>query len=342
MKFIKNHILLTIFIFVIIIGGIITTIIFLNHDEPTTSLERNFLEDGTYGCELMYDGKNLDDEEVIRDWIEKLSTYESSIDVDSIDINKFKEGLDDEFGSAYIVKEDNIVRLYLKNGSETIEYISYDIEDEEFSVGKDLDGESAADIMEMFFDEAIKVKENKNSFTYGNFGFMLIFPSIVNSNNQKGESIENMDIDYEKYKGLGDLVCKTKLKMQEKSDNDTNKKENENSAYQQYLGKYIGTEGDYASESYVELLEDNVANININNCVGWSNYKGIYEIDTLDGTDELILYIDSFKIINGEELDMPDKLVFQLNDDNLFTLTGFLGSNSFDCSFSEKLEKIKN
>ena len=32
---------------------------------------------------------------------------------------------------ANIVKEDNIVRLYLKNGSESIEYISYDIEDED-------------------------------------------------------------------------------------------------------------------------------------------------------------------------------------------------------------------
>ncbi|MCM1370586.1 MAG: hypothetical protein NC181_01670 [Clostridium sp.] len=509
---IKSHLLVTIIIGTTIIGGITTLLIFNNSNLSNETSDSKVLPDGTYSCELMYNGQSFDNDDAIKEWLKKLATYESSIDVDNVNISDFRKNLFEEFGSNnYIVKDNNIIKLYLTADGKEIEYIIYNINNNQFTLNKELYSDGGKSV-ESILNKSIKTEQTKDSFTYDNFGFILIYPSIYNNikNNATSEGI--IDIDYNKYTGLGDLVCKTKISSLEQKQNNQKKAYDEiidkyrqvlsysskddklsvgvtinenyagnkyyytlydvngdgidelilaedynvpnpfeiyyldgnravpaigqlkyndisdiyengqvsiyigggarNDIYKylgnvksikqkvsnwkdfkyilyydswvygpeylkydenqneisisetdfndiisffgrkldyskwdwktievdrskQYLGKYVGTGSEYASTSYVELLENNKARVNINYCGGWSLYTGNYGFATTDYTDDdVIIYINSFSILDGDKLDMPEYISFQVDDKKLHTLIGYLGSNNFDCGVS--------
>lgn len=340
----KVHKLLSIIIAIIVIsvGGISTILLLSRENVPKLNPEANSttLPDGTYSCELMYNGKSFDDDNVIREWLKKLAIYESSIDIDSINISDFRKGLFDEFGSNnYIVKDDNIVKLYLTADRKEIEYITYDIGKNQFTLNEELYSDSDGwRRVETILNNSIKVEQTKDSFTYSNFGFILIYPSIYNNAKNNASSDGIVNIDYDKYTGLGDLVCKTPIQNKSENSSNENISQQPKDSNEKYLGKYVGTGSGFASESYIELLENNKARVNINYCAGWSLYTGNYGFATTDYTDDdVIIYIDSFSLLDGDKLDMPDSMVFQVDDDKIYTLIGYLGSNNFDCGVSTTL-----
>lgn len=349
-NWIKTHLVVTLIISAVAVGGV-TILLLLNNtpklDSNNSSSDSsnnrddnpfsNTLSNGTYGCELMYNGKSFDDDNVIRDWLQKLATYENSINVDSINISEFKKGLFDEFGSNnYIVKDDNIVKLYLTADGKAYEYIIYDISKNQFTLNEELYSNDDGDgwkRVETILNKSIKAVQTKDGFTYSNFGFILIYPSIYNNAKDNGSSDDIVNIDYNKYTGLGDLVCKTPV--QNKSDNLNN-----NDVNQQYLGKYVGTGSEHASTSYVELLANGVAQINVNYCSGWTTYNGTYKIVDMEYDSGKILYITSLSLQDGIDLDISEVLSFRLMDNKLKTIVGYMGDGQFDCgTYSSDLVK---
>lgn len=115
---------------------------------------------------------------------------------------------------------------------------------------------------------------------------------------------------------------------------------NNDSQHNTYVGKYTGVGSDAASKSYIEILDNNVAYVNINHCEGWSLYKGEYYFGTAEYTGEDEIYINKLSIIDGDTIDVPDTMVFSIDNNKLFTLIGFLGSNNFDCAV--QTDFIKN
>ena len=179
-------------------------------NKPDDSSDNDSFQNVTYSCELMYNGQSLDNEDVAISWVKKLATYDSSISIDKTNISSLKKGLLGVFENAYVIKDKNFVRLYISYESEPFEYVVYDINNKKFNAGKlwsAKDKNTQVDI-ETTFNNAIKVSQDKDSFTYGNFGFILIYPSIY-TNNRNETSSGEVNIDYNKYTGLGDLVCKT-------------------------------------------------------------------------------------------------------------------------------------
>ena len=137
-------------------------------------------------------------------------------------------------------------------------------------------------------------------------------------------------IESEDYSGM---ICKVldennKVVKEETNTSSENKpKENDktNTANMPYLGKYIGTGNEYASYSYIELKENNLAVLNINFCGGWSVYNAKYRVNNNK------LYINSFSIYDGIELDLPSEMSFEINENKLITIVGFLDNGNFDC-----------
>ncbi|MGM9835094.1 MAG: hypothetical protein ACI31M_04890 [Bacilli bacterium] len=286
----------------------------------------------------MYNGKNLNDEKTIKEWINKLSTFDSSLDYNKIDFEELKVGIFDEFGSSYIMKENGVVKLFLINDGNINEYISYSIDNNSFNINKELynnEDSGALNSIERIFDNSITVSQTNNSFSYNNFGFVFIAPSLYNIALQESNKNPNNDIDlkkiwenidYKKYTELGDLVCDTSVSIN--TIQETNATNNVN----KYVGKYIGSGEGLASYSYIDLWDNGEAYLNINNCRGWSLYKGKYKINKNEYSDEDVIVINSFFIIDGEILNMPEKMTFHAKENKLFTLIGYVDTNRFDCA----------
>jgi len=285
---IRTHTVVTIIVGVVAVGGVTVALFLLSENVPKLNQGTNSttLLDGTYSCELMYNGKSFDDDNVTREWLQKLATYEDSIDVDNINISDFRKSLFEEFGSSYIVKDNNIIKLNLVNGSEPMEYVLYDITSNTFTLGNSLLDAKDSDVyktIETIFNKSLKVKQTKDSFTYVNFGFILIYPSIYNNAKNNTSSDGIIDIDYDKYTGLGDLICKTSI-SDDKEDSGSNKVEATSNAeviykdiidsYSQYIYSYgksgeihLGTPGwyhyfdmsDAHDNCYSTYIEDQLA-----------------------------------------------------------------------------------
>lgn len=333
----KKHIVATIIIGVVAVGFLLNmNSDFSNDNFLNKTFSSKTLPNGTYSCELMYNGKSLDDDDVIRAFIQKLATYDSSIDVDKVNISDFRKGLFDEFGTAYIVKENNIVKLNLTNGSHKVEFALYNISNNQFNLSKDwfdTDNENALNTMETAFNNFVSVKQTKDSFTYGNFGFILIIPTIYNNSKNNISSDGTIDIDYTKYTDLGDLVCGSNV-----NSSNLDKPIQEQDSNNKYLGKYIGVAEFLPEMSYIELYNNNKAKLSINNCEGFSIYDATYKIKYDEDLASDMLYITSLTIYDGWKFEMPDTLMFRIEDDELIVLNGYDG-NLFDCSRTTKLVK---
>lgn len=334
----KTHMIVTIIIGVVAVGGVTTALLLVggNASKLNPDTNSNVLPDGTYSCELRYNGKSLNADETIKEWLNKIATYESSINIDNIDISSFRKGLFDEFGSSFIEKENNTLKLNLNNGGKTTEYAIYSFETKTFQLNDKLyDSESneALTTMETILNKSLKVKQTKDSIIYENFGFLLIYPFIYNNAKNNGISGE-VNIDYDKYTNLGDLVCSSNI-----SSSTDNVSQQPTDPNEKYLGKYVGTGSSNAKKSYVELFKNNKAQVNINSCGGWTTYNGTYTITKDENEGDDILYIKSFSIWNGEELDMPDTLSFVINDNSLWVFQGYIDNNKFDCAVDDNLVK---
>lgn len=189
------------------------------NDKPSTSnssssLTNNVLKDGIYNCEFMYEGKSLEDDEVIKSWFQRLATFNIYDFPD--DFNYSYTNLKNElFGGAdiYITKENDWVWLYFSNGVEVKEYVNYDMNNKKFAMSTVYRNEFKKEVLENFFNTLINISYDKDSFTFGNYGSSLVYFTVYN-NYIKNHSTDDLSLDkinfeYDKYSGLGDLVCKT-------------------------------------------------------------------------------------------------------------------------------------
>lgn len=221
---IKTHVVLTIIIGVVAVGGVATSLILFNNTSKSNS---NTLSNGTYSCQLMYNGKSFDDDNVIREWLQKLATYESSIDVDSINISDVRkelmESFDLIFGSSYIVKDNDNITLKVSNGDKVVDFVIYNIGNNQFKLGEDVTGSEDTNevyiALQNILNQAVVAKQTKDDFTYENF--MIIWCAM----NLKKDALLEVSSDFEKYTnldGIGDLVCKTSISDDKEEDSSSN------------------------------------------------------------------------------------------------------------------------
>lgn len=344
----KKYIVVIIITLVIAIGGFWSwKLIFSNNlisDKKASNTKINeedydILSNGTYGCEFMYNGKSLNDTEVMKTFIQKLATYDDSIAIDKIDFSDFKEEKDDLFyilEKAYIVKENNIVKLNINNWSDQLEFALYDINNNQFTINKnwfDMDDEKALTPFETSFNNIVQVKQTKDNFVFSNFGFIIIYPIIYNNYINSMSSDKTINIEYDKYTDLGDLVCSSNI-----SSTNLNETSQESDFNGEYIRKYIGESEYFPEMSYVELYENNKAKVSFNNCEGSSVYDATYKIKYDEDLASKMLYITSLSISDGREMEMPSTLMFQMKGNELIVLKGFDG-NLFDCSRTTRLIK---
>lgn len=337
-SWIQQHILITIIINVLLFSGIVAAIsivyntstrddTIVNDKNSSTLPIDKTLANGTYICELMFNGKSMTDDNVFKEWINKISTYDSTLNsqFSSVDFVELRDGMFDEIGSQYIVKENDVVKLFLVHNNNISEYASYNVKDNSFSINKELyRNEGTISALEMLINNVVTISQTNSSFSYNNFGSAIIFPLIYNSalNNSTDSNEVWQNIDYKKYTGLGDLVCKTSM----------------SDKYNKYIKKYVGIASEYASESYVELFKNNEVTIKINNCGGWVTYKGKYTITHDIENDRDMLHLTSLSIWEGSTSEEQlDDLVFSFNDSGLYVINGYIGSETFDCAVGKFL-----
>lgn len=354
-SFIKTHIIISLITCAVVISGV-TTILVFNNANSNKKNEFKTLNDGKYSCEIMYNGKSLNNDSILSEYKKEFEKYDSSLK--TINLEDFKNGLNTTFGTSYIEKKNDTVSLYISIDGKTYKYFIYDIKNKKFSLNKDLsseDDEEAFNNIEIILNDLVTIEETKDSFTYKNYGSILLYPTLYNNKVLNGES---RDFEY-KYSFPGDLVCGKEILNNEsiaKKDNETNESNSESidetnepniekndetnelssekTLYNQYAGKYVGTGSETASESYIELLSDGTAKVNINYCGGWSLYKGKYYFTTAEYTGETEIYINQLSIYNGETISVPEALFFSVDGNKLFTQIGYLGTNNFDCGVS--------
>ena len=333
-SFIKTHITISIITCVVIVSSV-TTILVLNHDNNKTS-ESKTLKDGKYRCEIMHNGKSLNDDNTLSEYKNEFEKYDSSIKL--MNDEEFRNGINSLFETSYIEKNNDTVSLYLSIDGKNYEYFKYDIKSKKFKLNKDLNSENdkeAYNNMEKILNDFLTIEQTKESFTYKNYGLILLYPILYNNKVLNGES---RDFEYDSFPG--DLVCSKKISNNEfnteKSNetNELNTEKKDNTLYDQYAGKYIGTGSETASESYIELLSDGTAKVNINYCGGWSLYTGKYYFTTAEYTGETEIYINQLSIYNGETISVPEAFFFSVDGNTLFTEIGYLGTNNFDCGVS--------
>ena len=335
---VKSHIAVSLIIF-LIISGCIAMIIVRNNkgNENDNNNKKEFIiQDGTYSCELMYNGKSIKNADVIEEYKNKLESFDSSLNFGSTE--QFKEAILEYFDSVYIVKNNDIVSLNIYVDGEYRELYLYNINDKKFSVGntKNDTEDEYVDFSEKVLNKFLSVEQTENSFIYKNFGSTLVYPSIYNNSLLSGKTFDLNDYEY---LFPGDLVCNKKIDSNNNKSHDNDEKSKDDFLYEQYAGKYIGVGSDNASKSYIELLNDKTAYVNINYCEGWSLYKGMYYFTTAEYTGETEIYITSLTPYDGISIDVPDALFFSVDGNKLFTLIGYLGSNNFDCSVSTDFVK---
>ena len=125
------------------------------------------------------------------------------------------------------------------------------------------------------------------------------------------------------------ILCKDKILEKNVISNSDENKESV-----KIIEKYVGKGSDNASQSYIELYEDESAIVTINNCHGFSRYKAKYYYDTVEYTNEKALVIHEFEILDGDKLDIEYPFYFQYTKDGLFTSWGYIGANQYDCGVS--------
>ncbi len=104
-----------------------------------------------------------------------------------------------------------------------------------------------------------------------------------------------------------------------------------------FIGKYVGKDGSVGSKkSYVKLKSNNEAELNINYCEGFTEYRGTYNIKYDKTTGNYSLNITSIKPWNGVGVSTPETFKFKIQNNVLIVLEGNLGE-IFDCSGVTKL-----
>ena len=212
LKWFKKNIIILLIIIVIII----ILIIKFTSSDSKISIKKNktTLSDGTYNCEPMYNGKSLYDDDTIYSFFQKLASYDSIFDVNKVDVSYFKNELSYVFSNSYIVKDNDIVKLFFNVDNIKLEVVSYDIKEDKYTVNRkvfDGDSDTVYNTINSIFNESIKTKLTKDSFTYHNFGFLLLYGTIYNIYKANSLPDSVFDIDYTKYTDLGDLVCHKKV-----------------------------------------------------------------------------------------------------------------------------------
>lgn len=327
----KNFIKTKKFLICILIASILVVLViggFLLFGNNKTSL--NDFPNGTYNCELMYDGKSFDSDEVVKAWLEKLATYDVPIDFDTINISDVRKGLVEEFGASFIVKKDNVVTLNLINGEMTAEFAYYDINNKQFNISEELIGEEGWQKVQEILNKSVTIKQTNDSVIFDNFGFVLIYPTYYNNEINNASSENNINLDLEKYTGLGDLVCKISIEDDNQTDSSSKEETSDFDAklvykdlidsYSQYLYTHgesgeilLGTPGWNEHHTMPEAYE--MCNINEvsaqNTCESFENIRtylayAIYDMDG-DGIEELIIarhgsYYDSDKYNPSNEI----------------------------------------
>lgn len=205
---IKSHVLVTLIIGIVVVGGVATSLLLFNKDAPKMDSDSNFnnnvsddkptsniLSDGTYSCQLMYNGKSLDSDKSIEDWSKKL--YESitgATDASNIDISEMRQMVD-LFKKYYVTKNANILNIGAEEENDHKKIFSYDLEHNQFiKVGED----AVTETMIPTLQKLIEVKQTKDSLTFDNFIFLTLYWPKLYSNSME---------DSELIKLPGDLVC---------------------------------------------------------------------------------------------------------------------------------------
>ena len=321
-SFIKTHIMISLITCVVVISSV-TTILAFNNTDSNKKNELKALKDGKYSCEIMYNGKSLNDDNTLSEYKKEFEKYDSSLKI--VNLEDFKNGLNTTFETTYIEKKNGTVSLYISIDGKVYKYFIYDIKNKKFSLNKDLSSENDEEVFnntEIILNDLVTIEQEKDRLTYKNYGSILLYPIIYNNKVLNGEP---RDFEYN-YSFPGDLVCSKEI-----SNNDLNTEKKDKTLYDQYAGKYVGTGSETASESYIELLSDGTAKVNINYCGGWSLYKGKYYFTTAEYTGETEIYINQLSIYNGETISVPETLFFSVDGNKLFTQIGYLGTNNFDC-----------
>lgn len=333
----KTHMIVTIIIGVVAVGGVTTALLLVggNASKLNPDTNSNILPDGTYSCELRYNGKSLDTDQEIKDYFNKLySKFGDTIDVDSR-IKDLRTGVE-SFRKYQIVKNGNIVELMAPNKNNNyMALFSYDITNDKLTP-RNTSGVSTDEKLWQLIDNSIDIKQTGTDFTFGNYYITItMYLPMIMSGSIDYDIIEKIEKQLSDIGNLGgDLVCSSNISSS--TDNVSQQPKDPN---EKYLGKYVGTGSSNAKKSYVELFKNNKAQVNINSCGGWTTYNGTYTITKDENEGDDILYIKSFSIWNGEELDMPDALSFVINDNSLWVFQGYIDNNKFDCAVDDNLVK---
>ena len=289
LNWIRNHLIVIIISVVILCGVIIVLPLATNNQNEDLDANSNTLEEGTYNCEFRYNGKRLDDEEVVRDYIQHLATYESSIEIDKVNISDFNDDLSDIFGTIVIVKKDNVVKLNLPKWNDQVEFALYNISNNQLKLNKDWfdeEDENALNVLEKSFNKFVHIEETKDNFTFKNFGVVLITPTIYNNSKNNISSDGTININYDQYTNLGDLVCGNNIDSSKNDDENENKLVDNETIYEDIITQnrkfLLGmiTEPPKGNINYAEpiLLDDTKVHL-------------AYAFNDLnaDGKDELII-----------------------------------------------------
>lgn len=208
---IKSHVLVTLIIGIIAVGGVATSLLLFNNNVPKLDSDNysndnvsdvsddkptsNTLSDGTYSCQLMYNGKSLDSDKSVEDWSKKL--YESitgATVASNIDISEMRQMVD-SFKKYYVIKNANILTVGAKEENADKKIFSYDLGHNQFiKVGED----AVTEAMTPKLQKLIEVKQTKDSLTFDNFIFLTLYWPKLYSNSME---------DSELIKLPGDLVC---------------------------------------------------------------------------------------------------------------------------------------
>lgn len=221
----KTHIIVTIIIGVVAVGGVTTTLLLVggNASKLNPDANSNNLPDGTYSCELRYNGKSLDTDQEIKDYFNKLySKLGDTIDVDSR-IKDLRIGVE-SFRKYQIVKDGNIVELMVPNKNNNYMVLfSYDITNDKLTP-RNTSGVSTDEKLWQLIDNSIDIKQTGTDFTFGNYyiTITMYLPMILSGSNDY-DVIEKIEKQLSNIGNLGgDLVCGSNIS----SSSDNTKEDN--------------------------------------------------------------------------------------------------------------------